>query len=764
MAKRKSGEKKQQGAVGRPGRSWLPWAAGVLAVGLFLSGGFVFAQRSGALGALPGFGPPELENELAGAESPYLRSAAEQPVVWQRWGPKAFELAKALDRPVWLDIGAIWCHWCHVMDRESYENPEIAALINQSFVPVKVDRDQRPDIDARYQAAHRVLNDRGGGWPLTMWLTPDGEAFSGGTYFPPENRGGRPGLREMIPQIAGAFHGQRDRVAEITAEVRGRLDRIREAMSEAGTLTPELPRRIAAEVGASFDTVYGGFGDGQKFPHASAIRLVLAEGFLAGDQALLRRALRTLDAYAVSGMYDHVRGGFFRYSTDRRLTVPHFEKMDYVQAGLLRAYLDAHRLTGEERYAAVARDIMRYVDATLSDREGGGFYAHQDADISLDDDGSYYTWSLEQLREVVPAEEAEILRLYYGIEGQGEMREDPTQHVLRIVRDRAEVAAALGITEAEALRHIREGTERLAAAREGWKPPLVDVTAFTDRNGMMAAAYLEAWASLGDEGARDFALRSLDFLLEHVLRRDGSLLHATEAGESHTEGMMADYAYLADALADAYQVSGRERYLQAAERVMDRAVALFWDEEGAGFFDRRSEPDAPGLLARQAKKFTDSPLPGDNAVAARALEKLYLLTSRPRWGDLAQRTLAAFAGSAEGSGTFAATYALVAEMHTSKPPQTVVIGPAGDPLTGRLAEAAWRTYRPGRLVATYDPETVVLDSLPEAVAGAARATDVAGRPQAFVCVGQTCAPPTSSPEEVSELVRDYGRTTPGGDE
>ena len=711
---------------------------------------------------------PDVKNQLASARSPYLRSASDQPVAWQQWGPDAFTLAAKLDRPIWLDIGAIWCHWCHVMDRESYENPEIGALINQHFLPIKVDRDERPDIDSRYQAAHFALNGRGGGWPLTMFLTPAGEPFAGGTYFPPDSRGGAPGLREIAPRVAAIYREQRGRAREVGRQVREHLATVRVNASAGGEVLPSLPEEIAERVGSQFDPEHGGFGraEGPKFPNAESIRFALAQGFLHGDSGLTRSALHTLGAYARSGMRDHVNGGFFRYSVNRRLTVPHFEKMDYVQAALLVAYLDAYRLTGDSTYAVVARDIMRYVNSTLSDLDRGGFYPHQDADVSLDDDGSYYTWTLAQLEAAIPAEEAMALRVYYDIDETGEMREDPSQNVLRIARSPPKVARSLRVPEAQARLRIQEGTRRLQATRERQKAPLVEQTKFTDRNAMMISAYLDAWEALGDTAAREFALRTVDFLLDNAVQGEGTVRHATAGGaegaggESYVDGLIGDYAYLADALLDAYQVAGRDRYLRAAERIMSRAVEIFWDGERGGFFDRPADPRALALLADRAKEFTDSPLPGDNAVAARALDKLYLLTSRDRWRELAEKTLAAFATAARRNGTFVASYALAAEAHLNKPPQTVIIGPREDGRTQALGRAAWRTYRPGRLVAVYDPSTVVLDSLPAAVAAAARAFGGDQTPRAYVCVGTVCAPPTTVPAEVAALVRDFGRVGP----
>jgi uncharacterized protein len=739
----------------------VPWLAAVGA--LLITGGVVFARRAARDSAPVPLAQGQFANRLAGAASPYLRSAAEQPVAWQQWGPDAFRLARTLDRPIWLDIGAIWCHWCHVMDRESYGNPQIAELINANFVPVKVDRDERPDIDTRYQLAHQVINGTGGGWPLTMFLMPAGEPFAGGTYFPPETGDGMPGIRQLVQTIAGAYRQQHDRVLSIGRQVRKTLAKFRSNTGATGTLTPELPLGIAYSFAAEFDSLHGGFGrqPGPKFPEDIGIRLAVAEGFLMRDPALRGVGLRTLDAYARSGIRDYVHGGFFRYSTNRDLTVPHFEKMDYVQSGLLRAYLDAYRLTGDSQYAAVARDIMGYVTSTLSDRRRGGFYAHQDADTSLNDDGAYYTWSLAQLRAAVPAPEAAALRLYYDIGERGEVESHPAQNVLRIARSAGEVAKELGTSPAQVRRQIRDGTARLLAARTRYQAPLVEETKFTDRNGMMVTAYLDAYESLGDTATRDFALRTLDFLLDHAVGRDGSVTHATAGERSYVEGMMGDYAELTAALLDGFQVSGNARYLRAAEGIMNRAVERFWDKGGAGFYDLPSQSGAPGLLAERAKEFTDTPLPGDNAVAAQALLKLYLLTSDDRWRQFADRTLAAFAASAAGRGSVAASYALAAEALLRKPPQVVIIGPRADPRTHALATAAWRTYRPGRLVATYDPTTVALDSLPEAVAGAARVFKGDPTPRAYVCVGETCAPPTTSPAAVATLVRDYGRAGAG---
>jgi hypothetical protein len=702
-----------------------------------------------------------LRNQLASSKSPYLRSAARQPVAWQPWGPDAFALAARLDRPIWLDIGAVWCHWCHVMDRESYENPEIAALINRDFVAVKVDRDERPDIDARYQAAHIALVGAGGGWPLTMFLAPNGEPFFSGTYFPPDTRGGQDGLRVIAPRIAKAYHDQRPGAFARARSARQQVAAARLGPTAKAPLNRDIVAAVTRSVSDAFDPMYGGLGNGpgSKFADAESIRLGLAEAFLAGNDGLKRKALQSLDAYARSGMRDHVNGGFFRYSVNRELTVPHFEKMDYVQSALLEAYLDAYRLSRDSSYADVARDIMRYVNSTLSDHTRGGFYAHQDADISLDDDGSYYTWSLAQVEAALSADQVKLLAPYYDVEKKGEVGSHPDQNVLRIIQTSPSLAKKLKLSEGEVRDRIRRGTSALEAARSRQTAPFVERTEFTDRNAMMISAYLHAYETLQDTAARDFALKTLDFLLARALQADNSLRHATADGESYVPGLLLDYVLFADASLDAYAVTAQQRYLTVAERLMDRAVALFWDARDSGFFDRSNEDAALALLADRAKLYTDSPLPGDNAVAARVLDKLYLMTSQDRWRELADKTFSGF-GDARKAGTPAATYALALEAHLTRPPQVVIIGAREDRRMTELATAARTTFRPGRMVTVYDPTAAPLDSLPDAVAGAARVFAGDRTPRAYVCVGETCAPPTTSPAEVVTLVRDYGRVGP----
>ena len=350
-------------------------------------------------------------NELAKAASAYLRSAAHQPVLWREWNGAAFAQAQAEDKPILLDIGAVWCHWCHVMDRESYENAEVARVINESFIPVKVDRDERPDIDARYQVAVSALTGQGG-WPLTAFLTPDGKPFFGGTYFPPDDRSGRPGMKRLLEAIAHNYRTHRDQIHESAAKIAEALSEV-EHFKEGETAADEqVVKAIVEGIGGMFDAQNGGFGSAPKFPHPTAIDLLLEVYLETRQEWLLTMVTTTLEHMGRGGVYDQIGGGFHRYSVDERWIVPHFEKMSYDNAGLLGNYLRAYQITGNKFFREIALGILTFLENVLSHPEAG-FYASQDADINLDDDGDYFTWTLDELNAVLDGPEARVAALYY---------------------------------------------------------------------------------------------------------------------------------------------------------------------------------------------------------------------------------------------------------------------------------------------------------------------------------------------------------------
>ena len=453
------------------------------------------------------------KDRLKDSASPYLRSAAHQPIDWYEWGPQAFEAARAAGKPILLDIGAVWCHWCHVIDRESYENPEIAAMINQLYIPVKVDRDERPDVDARYQSAISAISGQGG-WPLTAFLTPDGKPFFGGTYFPPEDAMGRPGFKRILLGVSEAFRNKR-------ADVDNSARALEEAVAKAelhhaarGSLDPGIVDSVIESALRLFDEQHGGFGTAPKFPHASAVDLILERYQSTRDPRLLHVAERTLEGMALGGVYDQIAGGFHRYSVDERWCVPHFEKMSYDNSELLKNYLHGYQVTGRPLFHETAEGIIAWVNEVLSDQERGGFYGSQDADQTLDDDGDYFTWTLAEVRAVLSPEESRAIEIYYDVQPRGEMHHNPEKNVLWVASTIDDLAAKLQLDEAATRILLARAKGKLLAARRERRPvPAIDTTLYVAWNAMFISAYLEAGRVLRRDDCAAFALKTLDRIL-----------------------------------------------------------------------------------------------------------------------------------------------------------------------------------------------------------------------------------------------------------
>jgi uncharacterized protein YyaL (SSP411 family) len=690
------------------------------------------------------------ENRLKDSASPYLRSAAHQPIDWHEWGEGAFERARAEDKPMLLDIGAVWCHWCHVIDRESYENPAIAALINEHFVAVKVDRDERPDVDARYQAAISAISGQGG-WPLTGFLLPDGKPFFGGTYFPPEDAMGRPGFRRILMSVAEAYRGKR---AELETAANSLAAAVAQAESYAAARAGFDPAVVEAQVASIvqlFDIKNGGFGRSPKFPHTSAMDLVLERYQQTREKHLLALAETTLVQMARGGVYDQLAGGFHRYSVDERWIVPHFEKMSYDNSELLRNYLHGWQITRNPILREAAEGIIDWVNEVLSDQENGGFYGSQDADVSLDDDGDYFTWTQEELRAVLSAEEARVMELHFDVEAHGEMHHNPAKNVLWIARDAAEIAATLGQHEAEIETVIAHASGRMLAARLERPTPFVDRTMYTAWNSMFVSAYLEAARVLGGpagQRCRAFALKSAERMLREAWSEARGFQH--RIGGPALDGSLDDQITGVVALLDAYEATLEARYFRAAQRTLDFALERYADSAGGGFFDRASDAPPLGGLDVRRKPFQDSPMPGANSLAVIALVRMHAYTGEEHYRGFAEKTLEAFAGVAGQYGMFAATYGLAATLFSRHPMQVVVTGAAGDVAADELLDAANGVYRLGKSVLRVTPGAAL-----ENLAGALRLTLPhlpAEKPLAIVCAGQTCLPPTSDPEQLRALL------------
>ena len=692
-------------------------------------------------------------NRLKDSASPYLRSAAHQPIDWHEWGDDAFASAKSEDKPILLDIGAVWCHWCHVIDRESYENVEIAKIINEHFVPVKVDRDERPDVDSRYQSAISAISGQGG-WPLTGFLLPDGKPFFGGTYFPPEDQMGRPGFRRVLLAVADSYRNRR-------AELEKAANSLSEAVAQAEAFTGARGEFDLGVVDAQiqsitqlFDIKNGGFGRAPKFPHASAIDLLLERYQQTKEKHLLAMVETTLEKMARGGVYDQLAGGFHRYSVDERWLVPHFEKMSYDNSELLKNYIHAHQVASaakgsdyEGELSAIAEHITRWVERDLSDKENGGFYASQDADYSLDDDGDYFTWTLDEVRSLLTPEESRVIELYFDVEPHGEMHHNPAKNVLWVARGFEEISEQLKLEKKEVVRSWLGGVDKLLQARSARPTPFIDKTMYVSWNAMFVSAYLEVGRVLSQplsDRCRAFALKTLDRMLREAWIETRGFTH--RIGGPALEGSLDDQVFSVIALLDAYESTLDSRYFTAAQKTSNLAIARYGDTENGGFFDRPSDAAPMGGLEVRRKPFQDSPTPGANSVAAIALIRMHAFTGEQRYRDFAQKALETFAGVAPQYGLFAATYGLAATFFAHHPIQVVITGNANDPGAQALEKAAHRVFRLGKSVLRVTPGTQIA-----ALAGALKETLPhlpLDKPLAVVCFGQTCLPPTSDPDQL----------------
>jgi uncharacterized protein YyaL (SSP411 family) len=729
----------------------------------------------------------ERRNALARAASAYLRSAMQQPVDWMEWGERAFERAVREDKPILLDIGAVWCHWCHVMDRESYEDEATARVINENFVAVKVDRDERPDVDTRYQSAVSAISGQGG-WPLTAFLTPEGKPYFGGTYFPPEDRHGRPSFQRVLLTMADAFRNRRAEVDESAASVMGAIEhneafsgRGRAAIDEIG---PELVEKIALAAVKNADLVNGGFGSQPKFPHTSAVDLLIdlasrktssqatvklsGAGSMTVAEAAGRVARLTLEKMAKGGVHDHLAGGFHRYSVDEQWVVPHFEKMAYDNSELLKNYVHAVQSFGDAESARVARGIVRWMDEWLTDRERGGFYASQDADISLDDDGDSFTWTLDEAAEVLTVEELAVAAYYYDIGEIGEMQHDVAKNVLHVKRSLDVVAERAGLSVAATRELLEVAKKKMYAARLQRPVPFVDKTVYVAWNAMCISAYLEAARVLNLPEAREFALKSLERVLSESWDKSRGLAHVVAYGvqgedadssaslrndkeSARVAGVLEDYIFLGHAALDAWETTGEKRFYTFAEELTDAALMRFYDATGGGFFDTQRVAEGEqrlGALGARRKPLQDSPTPAGNPMAAALLMRVHALNGRAEYAAKAQETLESFSGVVEHFGLYAATYALALERRVTPSVQVCVVG--DDAAADEMEAAALRPFAVNKSVLRLRREQIA--ALPASLAETLPHLAKTAGSFAVVCSGNTCQPPVRSAEELARII------------
>jgi len=708
-----------------------------------------------------------MPSRLASAQSAYLRSAAHQPVDWHPWGAEPFDRARREHKPVLLDVGAVWCHWCHVMDRESYEDAGVAEALNRDWICVKVDRDERPDVDARYQRAVQALTGQGG-WPLTAFLTAEGELFYGGTYFPPRDGHGRPGLLAVVSELARIYRDQHDKVTAQAGQIREHL-----AGAPPETVPGAVSDRLLADacdaMAREFDVRYGGFGTQPKFPHPGACELLLGRWVDTGEGWLRDIVDRTLVAMARGGIYDQIGGGFHRYAVDARWIVPHFEKMAYDNAELLRVYVHAAAAAslappvgGEERqrrqerqiYHGVVEGTTDWIMTTLA-RPEGGYGASQDADVGLDDDGDYFTWTPDEVRAVVTDDEFTALARHYDIDAAGEMHHNPAKNVLWVKQALPEIAAATGWTPERVTALLASGAHKLRAARAARPKPYVDTTVYTGWSAMLAAALLEAAAFLDRPDVERHALDTLERLLADAAGPRGGVRHVL-GGDAGAPLVLEDQVQLAAAALDAFEVTGDPIWLDRARALAEYTWQRFAGEDGT-LFDRPRDTGGQVVPGPPLTPVRDAPAPSGNGVAGLVAARLAEHTGAFAWRERLEQLLDAVGGGVAGLSLYAATLLRAVDWRLHPATHVVVVGEGNDPRARALLAAARQGYRPRKVITRLAPggDTASLPGPLRAMLGGQTPA-----PLAYVCAGTACAAPTNDPAALAATMTTFGRSAP----
>ena len=680
--------------------------------------------------------PDRPRNHLAGSTSPYLLQHASNPVDWYPWGEEAFARAKREDKPIFLSIGYSACHWCHVMERESFENEEIAALLNRNFVAIKVDREERPDVDAVYMKFVQ-LTTGSGGWPMSVFLTPTLKPFYGGTYFPPDDRWGKPGFRRLLSEIARLWHEDRSRLEKGADDVVAILRRPSVTTDRDATApaTETLLQQGETTLLQTLDQENGGFGGAPKFPPSMALEFLMRRYVATGNPHLLDAVTLTLDAMLRGGIHDHVGGGFHRYSVDDHWLVPHFEKMLYDNALLARIYLDAYLLTGHERYAATARDTLDFILRDMRDA-GGAFHTSWDAD-SDGGEGKVYLWTRADIRRVLPPAEADLFcRVYHvgeGGDGAG---------ILHRTASLAELAKAEGITPAELDRRLRASSRLLLAARQKRPQPHRDDKVLTNWSALAISAFARAGPILNNPHYPQAARQAAAFLL-HTMVTDRRLLHSWRRGRPGAPANLDDYAYLIMALIDLYQVDPDSAHVEAAKRLGRDMLERFYDPKAATF--TFVEADRPHLIARE-ECIMDNATPAAAPMAAAALARLARLTENDAFKEAAEAAMRT-AGTRIARFPAAAMTALNAlDADEGRAMDVVIAGPSDAPETRKMVETIQKTYRPNLLLCQWNPEGPDADDEVKRIPLLKNRTMIEHRPTAYVCRNRTCRAPVTDAE------------------
>ncbi|MBI4866950.1 MAG: thioredoxin domain-containing protein [Candidatus Wallbacteria bacterium] len=682
-------------------------------------------------------------NRLAAETSPYLLQHASNPVDWYPWGDEAFAAARAQDKPILLSVGYAACHWCHVMAHESFEDAAIAQQMNEGFVCVKVDREERPDVDEIYMAFVQGVSGHGG-WPMTVFLMPDGRPFFGGTYYPPEDRWGMAGFPTILRELTKAYRERREDVERSAASWTSQLERLAFVPDggQPAPVTSELIDLAVDRMSSHFDEVHGGFGGAPKFPHSMDLGLFMRTARRRGRLDLMSQVRTSLEKMAAGGIYDQLGGGFHRYSVDDRWAVPHFEKMLYDNALLARAYLEGYLVTGEEDHARVARETLDYMLAEMRD-PAGGFWSSQDAD-SEGEEGKFFVWTPDEIKALLPAGEGEVFCACYGVEPGGNFEGGRT--VLH-ARETAETyAAATGRDAGEVAEMLRRGRATLLEARRRRVAPGTDDKVLTAWNGLAISAFAEGARVLGEERYREAATRAAEFVLSAMSAPDGGLLRTYRAGKAKLNGYLEDYASLALALTDLYETTFETRWLQEARRLCSLLMDRFHDAGQGGFhFTSR---DHEKLLVR-TKPYQDGATPSGTSMAVLALLRVARLTSDEAFETAATRTLELLAPIVRQAPSAFPFLLIAADFALAPPVEIAFAGDPADPTTRALIDVAHRAWLPGRVLALRRPgdSGAADEQLVPMLAGKRPA---GSHPAVYVCRNRTCSAPLTTADSLAE--------------
>ena len=699
-------------------------------------------------------------NRLIHEKSPYLLQHAYNPVDWYPWGEEAFARARDRDVPLFLSIGYSTCHWCHVMERESFENGSIAAILNRDFVCIKVDREERPDLDRVYMTALQAMG-QNGGWPMSMFLTPDRQPFYGGTYYPPESRYGRAGFPDVLSKIRSIWDTERPKVDESARSITTFLEDVANARAPGGLPGVEVLEASYNQISSTYDPVNGGFGAGPKFPRPVVFSFLLRYHARTGGDVPLAMVTHTLLKMASGGMYDQVGGGFHRYAVDGEWRVPHFEKMLYDQAQLVEAYLDASLCSQDPVFRAVARETLDYVLRDMTDPEGG-FYSAEDADSPRPErpeesgEGAFYVWTKKEIDDALEGD-AQLFSEYFGVEGAGNVPVDP-QHEFtgrNILYRRGTVdstANQFGISREETLSRLTVAKEKMFSLRAGRPRPLRDDKILTSWNGLMIGAFARGFRVLGDERYLVAATRAAEFATGRMWRK-GTLLHRYRQGECRIEAHLDDYAFLVSGLLDLFESSGDGRWLERAANLTEEQIRIFHDSMGRGFFDTSGRDET--LLVRMKEQY-DGAEPAGNSVAAMNLIRLCRMTDRPEWESIAAGTVANFGGTLRAQPGVLPLMAAAIDFLVTPPRQVVIAGAADDPRTAGMMKILSGRYLPTTVTIPLDPGA--RGDSPRALNPFLRnLTPVDGNPAAYVCRRFVCDLPVSSTDSFVRLLDEQER-------